>query len=252
MWSKDKISPPSTLSQQSTIPLSAPPSEIHEKIADHNTAKNKPNSTITSAKFGGTSAQTHECTSISYTALHTNTSNCTAIQVNMMSSAPALEKDTVKNLNSQFDNRDHDVQKKKPMDIASTSVLTDMYVPVSDEPNPIIGFDANGHLVTRQAAPHTNPRDPRLNRGEPISPKLLMVTKVDEMAEAPQDDTTIERRDMSTNTDRVTLSEAHTQTDLSLHQYETKLHELDKYNSEMRRLLHSLLEMIDSGINHDE
>ena len=59
-------------------------------------------------------------------------------------------------------------------------------------PNPILGFDASGHLVTLQPAPHTSSRDPRLHPGDTGSPKLqriVPVSSTNESKDEPKTDT---------------------------------------------------------------
>ncbi len=64
------------------------------------------------------------------------------------------------------------------MNTCDTPAHTYINEPVHDTPNPILGFDAYGRMVTSKPAPHTSNRDPQLRPGEKKSPKLIHVTKI--------------------------------------------------------------------------
>ncbi len=154
----------------STIPRHAKPSDTRDNVVGRNAPVHRASSTTTLAMMqSGIGTQTH---AILYNEVRMNESKPTSFSMDMHSQSESHIVSSCKDT-APISANDPAIQTE---DSPAELDITDSHESIKQ--NPIIGFDANGHIVTMHAAPHTSSRDPRLNRGETVSPRLLQVVKV--------------------------------------------------------------------------
>ncbi len=248
---KGQNQPPRSDPKPSTIPHQAKPSETRDKIVERIAPTHKPSSTTTLAMMqSGMDIQTK---AMIYNEVQINGSQTTAFGVDMQSlseshtvssckdTAPSSTNETGMNEMTQFS---HSTRESSVTLNTSDPVKAIMQ-------NPIIGFDANGHIVTMHAAPHTSSRDPRLNRGDTVSPRLLHVVKVTTKDEPEPDvphpdrgqneqNTPIAVMNVSTNTEPAKVTEVGTQTDADDDDQARAIQELDFHACAIQHILQRL------------